>query len=85
MGIIAWLIFGAIAGWLASKLYGNQGSQGWIGNIVVGIVGAWIGGFVGNLLFFDHGAIEFNISSMILAVIGALILLAVVNFIQKRA
>ncbi len=84
MGIIAWLVFGAIAGWLASKLYGNQGSQGWIGNIVVGIVGAWIGGFVGNLLVFDHGAIEFNFSSMILAVVGALILLAVLNFVQKR-
>ena len=84
MGIIAWSIFGALAGWIASKLYGNQGSQGWIGNIVVGIVGTWIGGFVGNLLFFDHGAIQFNISSMILAVIGALILLFVLNFIQKR-
>jgi uncharacterized membrane protein YeaQ/YmgE (transglycosylase-associated protein family) len=84
MGIIAWLVFGAIAGWLASKIYGNTGSQGWIGNIVVGIVGAWIGGFVGNLLFFDHGAIAFNLSSMILAVIGALILLAALNFIQKR-
>jgi len=84
MGIIAWSIFGALAGWIASMIYGNKGSQGWIGNIVVGIVGAWIGGFVGNLLFFSHGAIEFNISSMILAVIGVLILLFVLNFIQKR-
>lgn len=83
MGIIAWVIFGAIAGWLASMIYGNKGSQGWIGNIVVGIVGAWIGGFIGNKLF-NHDITGFNLGSMVIAVIGALILLAALNFIQKR-
>ena len=83
MGFIAWIIFGAIAGWLASMIYGKNQSQGWIGNIIVGIVGAWIGGFVGNKLF-DHDITGFNLSSMILAVVGALILLFILNFFNSR-
>ena len=75
MGIITWLIFGALAGWVASLIFGNNNRQGWIGNIVVGIVGAIIGGFIGNLIF-DHGVSGFNISSFLIAVVGALILLA---------
>lgn len=82
MGIIAWLIFGAIAGWIATHLYGNR-RQGCIGNIVIGVVGAWIGGFIGNRVL-DHDAIEFNFSSMALAVVGALILLFVLNAIAGR-
>ncbi len=82
MGIIAWLIFGAIAGWIATRLYGNR-KQGCIGNIVIGVVGAWIGGFIGNRVL-DHDAIEFNISSMIIAVVGSLILLFVLNLLAPK-
>lgn len=74
MGIISWLIFGALAGWIASLIFGNNDRQGWIGNIAVGIVGAIIGGFIGNLIF-DHGVSGFNISSFVIAVVGALVLL----------
>jgi uncharacterized membrane protein YeaQ/YmgE (transglycosylase-associated protein family) len=84
MGILVWLIFGALAGWIASMIYGNKGSQGWIGNIVVGIVGAWIGGFLGNKLF-NHDITGFNISSMVLAVAGALILLVILGMVRGRA
>jgi uncharacterized membrane protein YeaQ/YmgE (transglycosylase-associated protein family) len=42
MGIVSWLIFGALAGWVASLIFGNNERQGWIGNIIVGIVGALI-------------------------------------------
>ena len=50
---------------------------------MIGIVGAWIGGFLGNLIF-DHDITGFNLGSMILAVIGAIILLAILNFFSNR-
>lgn len=83
MGIIAWIVFGAIAGWLAGMIYGKKEPQGCIANIVIGIVGAWIGGFLGNLVF-DHDITGFNLGSMILAVIGAIILLAILNYFSSR-
>jgi len=73
MGIILWLIFGALAGWIASMLNHTNDQQGWIGNIVMGIVGALVGGFLWSLIKdgeFDTG---FNIGSLIIAIAGALI------------
>src|SRR5687767_15290465 len=46
MGILAWIILGGIAGWIASMLAGKNGEQGILGNIIVGIIGAFIGGFI---------------------------------------
>lgn len=83
MGIIAWVIFGAIAGWIATRLYGNKEPRGCLTNIVIGVVGAWIGGFLGNILF-DHDITGFNLSSLILAVGGALVLLFGLNLISKN-
>ncbi|MBN2292131.1 MAG: GlsB/YeaQ/YmgE family stress response membrane protein, partial [Pirellulales bacterium] len=75
MGLLAWLIIGALAGWLASKVMtGHQ--QGLLMDIVVGIAGA----FVGGLLFSQFGApgtTGFNIWSLFVAFTGAVILLAV--------
>lgn len=73
MGIIAWLIFGALAGWLASLLTGNNEKQGWVMNIAMGIIGAIVGGFLWGLIAdgeFDAG---FNIGSLIVAVVGAVL------------
>lgn len=73
MGIILWLIFGALAGWIASKIVGTDSQQGWIMNIVMGIVGALVGGFLWGLITdggFDAG---FNIGSLIVAILGAVI------------
>jgi len=73
MGLILWLIFGALAGWLASLINGTNREQGWIGNIILGILGALVGGFIYNLIVdgsFDAG---FNVGSLIVAIIGALI------------
>ena len=83
MGIIAWIVFGALAGWVASMIFGNKDSQGWIGNIVVGIVGAIIGGFLGSLIF-GVGVSGFNLSSFLIAVVGALILLWGMRMVMGR-
>ena len=79
MGIIAWLIFGGLAGWIASKLMGTDEQQGIIGNIVVGIIGAMDGGFVMHLIG-NEPNFEFNLSSFLVAVLGAVALL----FLFKR-
>lgn len=73
MGLIGWIILGAIAGWLASLINRTNDSQGWIGNIVLGIVGALVGGFLWNLITGEDDVIHFSIGSLIIAVIGALI------------
>jgi uncharacterized membrane protein YeaQ/YmgE (transglycosylase-associated protein family) len=76
MGIIAWIILGGIAGWIASMIAGNNARQGVIGNIIVGIVGAFIGGFLFKL-FGGQGVTGFNLWSLIVAVAGAVILLLI--------
>ena len=73
MGLIGWIVLGAVAGWLASLINKTNNQQGWIGNIVLGIVGALVGGFLWNLITGSDNAIEFSIGSLIIAIIGALI------------
>ena len=74
MSIIAFIVLGGIAGWLASIIMKTDASQGIILNIVVGIVGAFIGGFVFNF-FGDTGVTGFNIYSLVVATVGAVILI----------
>lgn len=78
MGILAWIVLGGIAGWLASIIAGNNGGQGVIGNILVGIIGAFIGGFLFNLLG-GEGVTGFNLWSLLVATGGATLLLFVVR------
>lgn len=84
MGIIIWLIMGGLVGWVASMIMGTNGRQGIILNVVVGIVGALIGGWlIGPLL--GAGSINegITIMSFIVSLIGAVILLAIVRLIQR--
>lgn len=86
MGIIIWLVMGGIVGWIASMIMGTNGRQGIILNVVVGIVGALIGGWlIGPLL--GAGSINDGISvmSFIVSLIGAVILLAIVGLFQRRS
>ena len=86
MGIIAWLIFGGIAGWIASMIMGTDAQQGMLLNIIVGIVGAFIGGFVARLLGFGSESFEFfDIGSWITAILGAVILLFIVRAVTGRS
>ena len=83
MNIILWIIFGALAGWVASMIAGSNRQMGWIENIVVGIVGAFIGGFLFSLLTGRDNYMEFNIGSFIVAVVGALVLLLILRMIRR--
>lgn len=80
MGIILWLIIGAIAGWIAGNLM-RGGGFGVLGNIVVGIVGAMLGGWVfGFLGIGPEGGV---IGSLITAVVGACLLLFIVSLVKR--
>ena len=74
--IIAWLVVGAIAGWLGSMLMGQDNSS-IVTDIVIGIVGAIIGGFVAGLLGMRVDPNGFNVLSLVVAVIGSMILIAI--------
>ena len=76
MGLIGWIVLGALAGWIASLINQTNREQGWIGNVVLGVVGALVGGFLWNLIS-DDDAVDFSIGSLILAVLGALLVSAV--------
>jgi uncharacterized membrane protein YeaQ/YmgE (transglycosylase-associated protein family) len=83
MSIIGWVILGAIAGWLASMVTGRNAQMGCIANIVAGVVGALIGGF----LFSAFGGLPvtgFNLYSLIVAFVGAVIVLAIWNVLSGR-
>lgn len=82
MGIIAWIVLGLIAGFIASKIYAGSG-QGVVMDIVLGIVGAFVGGFLFNLIG-AVGVTGFNIWSMIVAIIGAVVVLWIYHAIVGR-
>ncbi len=84
MSIIAWLVVGGIAGWLAGYLVKGDEGLGVIGHIVLGIVGALVGGFLAGLLLGGDYTTGINITTIIVAVIGAVILVVGYNLIRGR-
>ncbi len=81
MGIIIWLIVGGIVGWLASIIMRTDAQQGILLNIVVGVVGAFIGGMI-----FNRGNINeapLNLTAFLVSLVGAVILLAIVNLVRR--
>ena len=80
MGIISWIVLGGIAGWLASIITGRNNRMGCIANIIAGVVGAAVGGWVFSL-FGGTGVTGFNLPSLLVAFVGAVIVLAVVNLL----
>lgn len=83
MGIISWIIFGALAGWIASKITGHDASMGAPANILVGIVGAVLGGFIMSLIG-RTGVDGFNLTSFLVAVGGAVLLLAIFKGFRRN-
>jgi uncharacterized membrane protein YeaQ/YmgE (transglycosylase-associated protein family) len=82
MNIIGWIILGGIAGWLASIVMKRNDQMGCITNVIAGIVGAVVGGWVFTL-FGGQGVSGFNIPSLIVAFIGAVIVLGIVNLVTR--
>ncbi len=80
MEVIGWLILGGFAGWVAGKLVRGSGS-GVLINIVVGIVGAVLGGWLASAIFNVNVSSGFNAQTLAVAVIGAVILLGVANLV----
>ena len=85
MGIIAWLVVGAIAGWLAGMLVKGDESLGIIGHILLGIGGAIIGGFIAGILTGGDYITGINITTIIVATIGAVLAVVVYNAVRGRA
>ncbi|MDL2214205.1 GlsB/YeaQ/YmgE family stress response membrane protein [Clostridia bacterium OttesenSCG-928-O13] len=81
MGIISWIIVGAVAGWIGGLIMKGSGS-GLFMNIVIGILGAFIGGFIMNL-FGNVGVIGFDLRSLAVAIIGSIVLLGVVGLFRR--
>jgi len=82
MGIIAWLILGLISGFIASKLVNGSG-EGLIMDIVLGIVGAAVGGFIFTRFFASAGVTGLNIPSLFVAVVGAVVVLLAYHLIVR--
>jgi uncharacterized membrane protein YeaQ/YmgE (transglycosylase-associated protein family) len=86
INFILWLLFGALVGWLASMVMRTDAQQGALLNIVVGIVGAFVGGLVFNFLGIGGSSLNnsnFSLGGLLVAFVGAVILLAVVNLVQR--
>lgn len=83
MGIVSWIIFGGLAGWLASRLTHDHEHMGLVENIAVGLVGSFLGGFIATRL--GIGTISgFNLQSFAIAVLGAVIFLVVLGWLRNH-
>jgi len=80
MGIISWIVLGAIAGFLANMLIG--GGEGVIGTIILGIVGAVVGGYIASAIFHKGDVTGVNIESIVISVLGAILVLVVWRMVQ---
>ena len=83
MSIIAWVIFGAIAGWVAAKLAGTDDDSGCITNIVIGVIGAFVGGALYQFTTGNDWDFGFNLGSFLLAIVGAVAFLFILRAIRR--
>lgn len=83
MGLIIWLVLGALVGWLASKIMGRE--EGLLMSIIIGVVGSFLGSFVSRLFTgSDQSYLAFSVRGLIWSLVGAIILVAIVNAVQGR-
>ncbi|MGZ8375727.1 MAG: GlsB/YeaQ/YmgE family stress response membrane protein [Gemmatirosa sp.] len=85
MGILAWIILGLIAGAIAKALMPGKDPGGFIVTALIGIVGAVIGGFLGNMIFGIGGVSGIDIRSILISVVGALVLLWIYRMATRRS
>lgn len=83
MGILLWIVFGGIVGWVASLIMKTDGQQGIVLNVIIGIVGASLGGWL--MSFLGGGAVTgFNLSSFLVALLGAVVLIGFVSMLRSN-
>ena len=82
MGIVAWIVLGAIAGFIANALMGNR--EGLLMTIILGIVGAVVGGWLAGTVLNVADVTGINIESIVVSIIGAVIVVAVFQALQRR-
>jgi uncharacterized membrane protein YeaQ/YmgE (transglycosylase-associated protein family) len=83
-GIILWIIIGALAGWIGSKIMGTDAKQGGLANIVIGIIGAVIGGFITRAAMGDRAGNNGLIASFLVALLGACIVIGIWKAISRK-
>ena len=84
MGLLAWIVVGLVAGWLASRVMKGHGS-GLVGDLVLGVVGALLGGFLASALLKIPDAVNgINVTSILVAFVGAVILIALLRAVSGR-
>lgn len=84
MGILSWIVVGLIAGWIAGMVMKGSG-YGVIGNIIVGIVGALLGGYLSTLLFDGTNVSGINFQSLLVATLGAIVLIFLIRLLPGRS
>ena len=84
MGILAWIVLGLVAGALAKLLMPGKDPGGWIVTILIGIAGAFLGGFIGSALWGSTGVSGLDLRSIGLAVLGSIVLLFIYRLIAGR-
>lgn len=84
MSIIAWLLVGAIAGWVAGMVVPGDEGYGWIGAVIAGIVGAVVGGLVLGAITGSDWTTGFNLSTIFAAIVGAIIVVFVWRAVARR-
>lgn len=79
MSFLSWVIVGALAGWIASIIMGKNHKIGLIGNIILGVIGAFVGGFILQAIGVGGDVTGINISSILVATLGAVVILFIAN------
>ena len=79
MGLVAWIILGGLAGWVASLITGRNRKMGCLSNMVAGILGAFVGGLLSNWLG-GFGVTGLNLRSLVVATLGAVVLLLITGW-----
>jgi uncharacterized membrane protein YeaQ/YmgE (transglycosylase-associated protein family) len=83
LGIFSWIIIGALAGWVASLIAGTNREQGWLEHIIVGILGAFLGGFLFSPVTGRGTDFAWNVGSFVVAVIGAVVSLFILRLVRR--
>ena len=84
MGILSWVVLGALAGWISGRFLGDEKPQGCLTNVVIGVGGALVGGAIITIVTGEDYMFRFNLPSLVVAVLGALILVNGLRVIGGR-